>query len=386
VTDPTAPDPQPPRFQADPRLLPHDDLQQLLDLLTDDGFTIVGPTVRQSAVVYDPICSVEELPRGWTDSQQPGRYRLHRGDDDRWFGFVVGPDSWKKHLFPPSATLARAEKTAEGWQFAAPEQPQPKLALLGVRACDLAAIRVQDRVLLDGPAADPVYRARREQALIVAVNCAQAASTCFCTSMGTGPHCSGGFDLAMTELADGFMIEAGTRRGAELLERLSTTAATQAQQEAARDVVQQATQQVTRWLETEGLRESLLERLDHPRWDEIAKRCTSCGNCTMVCPTCYCSSVEQVSDLDGDRVEHQRRWDSCFNIDFTFVSGGPVRGSIASRYRQWLVHKLSTWHDQFGMSGCIGCGRCITWCPERIDLTEEADAVRSAPCSTQEAK
>ena len=188
-------------------------LQPLLDELRSRGYCVMGPTIDQEAIVYGELHSVEQLPCGWTDEQSAGEYRLKRRDDERWFGFVVGPHSWKKYLFPPKTTLLSAEKTESGWAFIPRAAGTTKFALLGVRACELAAIRVQDRVFLDGPYQDPLYRERREQLFIIAVNCTQAASTCFGTSMNTGPRCQSGFDLALTETDTGFVCPPLVSRG-----------------------------------------------------------------------------------------------------------------------------------------------------------------------------
>jgi ferredoxin len=196
--------------------------------------------------------------------------------------------------------------------------------------------------------------------------------------MKTGPRCTAGFDLCLTEIDGGFVVEVGSDRGNEVFVRLPTQPVAQMELDDAETVRQQAVDQITRKLDTAEIRDLLLGNLDHPRWDDVAKRCLSCTNCTMVCPTCFCSSVVEVSDLTGDHVERQRQWDSCFNIDFSRMTGGVVRDDIRSRYRQWLTHKLASWHDQFGMSGCVGCGRCITWCPVGIDLTQEVAAIRES--------
>jgi Fe-S-cluster-containing hydrogenase component 2 len=134
--------------------------------------------------------------------------------------------------------------------------------------------------------------------------------------------------------------------------------------------------QVTKHLDTVDIKDLLYRNLEHPRWDEVAARCLSCANCTMVCPTCFCTTVEDTSDLAGRETTHQRRWDSCFTTDFSYISGGSIRQSGKARYRQWMTHKLASWIDQFGTSGCVGCGRCITWCPVSIDITEEASVIR----------
>jgi formate hydrogenlyase subunit 6/NADH:ubiquinone oxidoreductase subunit I len=356
-------------------------LQSLLDELRYRGYCVVGPTVDQEAIVYSEICSTAQLPQGWTDEQAPGHYRLQRRSDDAWFGFVVGPHSWKKYLFPPKSTLLSAQKTESGWSFIPMAADSTSYALLGVRACELAAMRIQDRVFLEGPYQDPIYRERRERLFVVAVNCTQAASTCFCTSMNTGPRCENGFDLALTELDNGFLCEVGSDRGRDVVAVCAPLEATPAQLDAAEQARQRAVEQIERQMETSDLPGLLLGNLDHPHWKEVGERCLSCTNCTMVCPTCFCSSVTEVRDLNMDQVDRERSWDSCFNPDFSYLGGSLVRNDTASRYRQWLTHKLDSWHSQFGTSGCVGCGRCITWCPVGIDITEEVAAIRKAPSS-----
>ncbi len=363
-------------LEVNDRFLTVASFAKIFDVLKSKGFTVIGPTIDQEAIVYDQIGSIEDLPRGWTDKQAPGEYRLERRDDEALFGYVVGPHSWKRYLFPPQATLSKADKTEAGWQFQVVEPESTKFAFIGVRACELAAIRVQDRVFMPGPYVDPIYAQRRDEALFIAVNCTQAAPTCFCTSMDSGPRCTSGYDLALTELTDGFTIEAATPEGKEILAALESKAASAEQQQSAQSARQRAVDQIERRMDTTDIRDVLLSNLEHPRWDDVADRCLSCTNCTMVCPTCFCTSVEEVSDLSGDHVERQRQWDSCFNVDFSYMNGGNVRDHTRSRYRQWLTHKLASWIDQFGSSGCVGCGRCITWCPTGIDLTEEVAAIR----------
>jgi len=360
----------------EPRFVNKEKFGEIFALLRQRGYTVIGPTIQQNAIVYAELRSVEELPRGWADEQTPGKYRVERRSCDVWFGFNVGSHSWKAFLFPPHTVLEKAESTDEGWQFTTVPDDPPKYAFLGVRACELAAMRVQDRVFMSGAYVDPIYHARRGSALIIAVNCTQAASTCFCTSMESGPECTSGFDLALTELSDGFVLESATAEGAEITAALTTEEVTIEQLQSAQHARQQAVTQITRKLDTTDIRDTLLTNLTHPHWETVAERCLSCANCTMVCPTCFCSSVTEVSDLRGEHVRRERHWDSCFNVDFSYINGGNVRDSVRSRYRQWLTHKLASWIDQFDTSGCVGCGRCITWCPVGIDLTEEVAAIR----------
>jgi ferredoxin len=198
--------------------------------------------------------------------------------------------------------------------------------------------------------------------------------------MGTGPRPTKGFDLCLTEILDEeghrFVVEVGTDRGAEVLDAVTDSIAADADLEAAAEVTARAVERMGRSMETEGLRDLLYGAAESPRWEAIAERCLACGNCTAVCPTCFCTGVEDVTSLAGDEVVRERVWDSCFDTSFSYLHGGAVRGSTGARYRQWMTHKLAGWQDQFGSSGCVGCGRCITWCPVGIDITEEVAHLR----------
>ena len=356
-------------------------LDQLLDALAQRGYEVIGPRVRDQAILYEKISSTADLPQGWTDEQEGGTYRLKRRDDGALFGFNVGPNSWKSHLFPPKLTLWKSKRAEDG-AIHFDEEPleAPRYAFVGVRSCDLAAIGVQDRVFIGDTYTDPDYEARREGAFIVAVNCGEAGNTCFCVSMETGPKATSGFDLALTELLDGehrFLVEVGSGRGAELLAEVEARGAEGTDEIAAAEVSERCAEQMGRELDTDGIKELLYRNMEHPRWEEVADRCLTCGNCTLVCPTCFCATVEDTSDLAGEEAMRVREWDSCFSLDHSYIHGGSVRNSPSSRYRQWMTHTLATWIDQFGQSGCVGCGRCITWCPVAIDITEEAAAIRA---------
>ena len=359
---------------------PHEGLSRLLDVLRERGWRVLGPTIRDGAIAYGEIRDVADLPAGWTDEQAPGRYRLRRRDDGAFFGYAVGPHSWKRELLPPHLRLWQARRTADAFVVEEPSGEPPRLALLGVRPCEIAAIDVQDRVLAGGGRRDPDYTARRGRLFRIAVQCGEPAGTCFCVSMGTGPRAREGFDLALTERLEGghheLLAEAGTPAGEEILALLGGREATPGDEAAAEAVTARAAGRMGRTLEAEGVRELLYANLEHPRWDEVAKRCLGCTNCTMVCPTCFCTSVEDVTDLATETAARERVWDSCFTADHSWIHGGSVRPDIRARYRQWLTHKLASWIDQFGTSGCVGCGRCITWCPVGIDLTEEVAAIR----------
>ena len=360
-----------------------DGLQRIIDALARRGYRVIGPTVRDGAIIYDTVTQLDELPVGWTDQQDGGRYRLKWRGDGALFGYAVGPHSWKRFLHPPAERLWQARREENGFAIVESEGAAEPLAFIGVRACELRAIAIQDRVFLSGRYFDNPYKIRRDQAFIVAVNCGQAGGTCFCVSMDAGPKVETGFDLALTELVEEgrhlFALDVGSAAGADLAKDLPARPATEEEIEAAERVVARTKGQMGRSLDTDGLKELLQANPDHPRWDEVAERCLTCGNCTNVCPTCFCTTIEDTTDLVGAAAERVRRWDSCFTLDFSYIHGGSVRNSARSRYRQWMTHKLAHWIDQFGSSGCVGCGRCITWCPVGIDITEEAAAIRASP-------
>jgi len=361
-------------------------LQDLIDALVRRGNRVIGPRLDQGTVVYGPVERLSDLPIGCIDEQDAGHYRLRQSATDNTethalFGYAVGPHSWKRYLFPPHQILWHAHKEGMGFRVETAKKPVPEYAFLGVRACELAAIAIQDRVFDNGEYADSEYRARRRNVLLIAVSCSRAGGTCFCASTGSGPQVKTGYDLCLTELVNGgnhrFVVDIGSDAGAELAAVLPHRPARREDLEEAQRRINAAAANMGRGLDPEAAN-ILQSNPEHPRWQEVAQRCLSCANCTLVCPTCFCSSVSDSTSLDGTRAERRRHWDSCFNLDFSYIHGGPVRREGAARYRQWITHKLSSWHQQFGTSGCTGCGRCITWCPVGIDITQEVAAIRDS--------
>ncbi|HEU5084521.1 MAG TPA: 4Fe-4S dicluster domain-containing protein [Acidimicrobiales bacterium] len=352
-------------------------LDAMLRHLAARGYQLIGPTVRDGAIVHAPIDGIEDLPAGWGDVQSAGSYRLRRRGDGALFGHAVGPESARRFLTPPTRTLWSAIRTPDGFEVEVEvaAQQQPPVALIGLRPCDLAAIAVQDRTLA-GPRPDPAYVEARRRSFVVAVSCSDPASTCFCTSTGTGPTVVGGHDLALAELLHPrhrFLVDVGTDAGADVLEAIPHSSPSSEDLEAVAAAGDAAVAAIRRRLDPRA--RELTAAMEHPRWDDVAARCLSCGSCTLVCPTCFCTSVVDTTDLAGARAARVQRWESCFALDHSFVHGGSVRVDVRSRYRQWLTHKLATWWEQFGISGCVGCGRCIAWCPAGIDLTAEVAAI-----------
>jgi ferredoxin len=352
-------------------------LDRLFAVLRSRGYTLIGPRVVGAAITYRPIDSVEDLPRGWDAVQGPGSYKIRRRSDAALFGFGPGFDSLKRYLLPPSEVLFEARREKGGIKFLPTEAPAPRLAFIGVRPCELEAIARLDKVFLEGPYVDPRYQARRAAMFLVAANCVDPAETCFCASMNTGPRAQSLYDLALTELpGERFLAESGSVPGASALEEVESAEAPADAAAQADAALHSAAARMRREVDTSRLSTDLRRVLEHPEWDDVAKRCLACANCTMVCPTCFCHTVQDHTDLSGQQMERRRRWDTCFTSEFSYIHGGSIRPSVRARYRQWLLHKFSTWMDQFGTYGCVGCGRCITWCPVGIDVTEELTRLR----------
>ncbi len=364
-------------------ILEREDFPRLISALQEQGFEVIGPTVRDGAIVYGRLDTAADLPEGWTDSQEAGQYRLSKRQDRALFGYAVGPHSWKQYLFPANSRLLSLHRDGNGFTVETPVEPAPRYAFIGVRSCELRAIAIQDKVFLGSGVVDRTYAERRAPLFIVALQCGVAGGTCFCVSMQAGPRAETGFDLALTEVLEEnhhyFVVQTGSDRGAQILAALPHSTAFPEEIQAAQRITDNTARNMGREMPKADLPALLKANYDHARWDAVAERCLTCANCTLACPTCFCSAVEDVTDLTGDHAERWRKWDSCFTLSFSAVAGGNTRASTKSRYRQWLTHKLATWHDQFGSTGCVGCGRCITWCPVGIDITEEVRALAENP-------
>jgi sulfhydrogenase subunit beta (sulfur reductase) len=354
--------------------LPYEKFQYLIEELSNTGYQCIGPQVKSDAIVYAKMNDIKQLPWGVRELQARGSYQLTKHDNSQAFAWANGPQAVKPLVFTPQETVFKLKRDANGKLSFKSQAQAPKQALLGIRPCDLHALMIQDKVFLESEYVDPFYKARREQLFLCVVNCSYSSANCFCLTADGHPKASSGFDLALTEIDGGFVAEFASTLAQEYLQRLDLIAATKGQRELASKKIEQAIDGQTKVM-PKNITQRLLDNPHHPQWDDVASRCLSCGNCTQVCPTCFCHRQTEKPSLDGESSEHIREWDSCFTKDHSYIHGMTIRASTKQRYRQWLTHKLATWHEQFGTSGCVGCGRCISWCPSEIDITEEVTKI-----------
>ena len=350
-------------------------LKLLFDSLSNLGYQTIGPKVQENTIKYLPINSAEQLPWGISDEQDAGTYNLINDNPKRAFNFNTGAYALKNYVFPAEETLWQVKRDNDGkgsLEFIS-QDSQQKLAILGVRSCDINALDLLDRHFLSNKKhkqVDPWYQNRRQNLLLIAVNCNKSSNSCFCSSAGTGPEVKSGFDLLIDEIDEGFLLSSGSASGEQILAQITATSVSEQQRKTAEQRLQSAKQQQSRTIPSNNLATKIANNLTSDIWQQVAEKCLACGNCTLVCPSCFCHKHEDTPELDLSASSHIRLWESCFSDNHSMMHGHSQRATIANRYRQWLSHKFSSWHQQYDSSGCTGCGRCITWCPVGIDISQ----------------
>ncbi len=356
------------------------ELNKLLDVLNGAGYKTIGPVAKNNSLVYEQIEDIADLPYGYETDQKAGRYRLYQNGGSEYFQATPGASTWKKYLTPPRTKLFGLVNVDNKWKEVPVSEIHPKYAFIGVRPCEIAAIKIQDTVLIREDYVDTLYKKIRDELIIIAVNCLHPADTCFCTSVGGSPEAEDGYDLRLTELDDLFLVNIGSQKGIDMVAQLEYAAANSHSLQIENEMMSEAKEKIKDVLKDyKQLPELLMNNLTHSAWEDVAAKCLSCGSCTSVCPTCFCWDVQDVTNLHGTETQRDKVWDSCFNPTFTaHAGGGCSRPTTTSRLRQRITHKFASWVEQHGSEGCVGCGRCIVWCPAKIDIREELNILQEA--------
>lgn len=318
--------------------------QEFLELVTGQ-YKVIGPVRRGSEHVFAHIKDPHEIDMAYVTTILPPKKVFHQP-----FQVLFSFDT-------EEGTLAEAESGEEK-------------VVWGIHPCDVHAIAILDKVYgIEYP--DPYYLRNRENTIIVAKNCTEIGENCFCLSMGTGPALRSGYDLLLTDLGGRYLVEVGTERGRKLLSGLELVPAPRVVLVEKEKRLSQARQKFKKRMVTQGIQELLEENFRHPIWEELMRECLACGSCTMVCPTCFCYNVVDKMDLDLKTGRRQREWDSCMLLEYAQVAlGQNFRRDRDARIKQRMYHKLLYYEPQFGTLGCVGCGRCISACVKRIDITD----------------
>ena len=346
---------------------------RLIGNLQHQGFTVIGPSLSEGVIRLRELKGAGDLASGVMDVQGPGSYALG-GESDFLFASVNGPDSPKRYLHPAEVELSRIVDKGSGVELVSAFHSDRKYAFFGIRPCDLMGVAVMDRTMLMPGFEDPVYSTLRDDSIFIVVNCTRAGEDCFCASMGTGPAAESGYDVAITELPEKLLFDIpGKNMG--LFQGIDLNAATEEELQEGEEMSRRAREQMGRRVSQKDPARQMYATMDSPVWGKVAERCLACGNCTMVCPTCFCNTIIDRTDLRDGSVSRVRIWDSCLSKDFVYSAGGNPRQQRTARYRQFVMHKFAYWPDEFGTYGCVGCGRCITWCPVGIDITDTVNAV-----------
>jgi len=336
------------------KFLKKDDLTKWLGGINDR--TIVAPTMENGMVIYRPVIKLDSL-----DLELP---RPKRAPKDFFF-----KETEKIFDFKDEST-----KSGSGAKYTQPPKP-PEILILGVRPCDGRALAFQDRIFLEKNHGfvDPMYKQRREAAIVVAQACDRPERNCFCTSVGGDPSSPEGSDVLMTPTSDGYILEGTSDRGEKFLNGPDTsdlmTDATGDRLKERDRIHESNRQRVPRKVETGNIKEKLEGNFDNPYWMELGRQCLGCGICTFLCPSCHCFDIQDERTAEGGR--RFRVWDTCQFLEYTQHAGGHnPRPEKGHRIRNRVYDKFKYTVDAFGMVSCVGCGRCSSLCPEAIDMVE----------------
>jgi len=263
----------------------------------------------------------------------------------------------KEFLFPLRELAAVFPEPLE------PEEIEP-FAVFGLKECDLRSIEILDKVFLEAEFEDPLYIARRQKMFIISSDCFEPGESCFCNVLGGQPFARAGFDLNVSQVEDGFVIEAGSQKGedfvqkhSELFTDVSDGALVERDQNRA-EAQKQLEQNNAQFKLDAPVKDVVGPSYDSDVYDQEAQSCVECQACTRVCPTCHCFYLYDTKQKDY--FGKMKMWDSCMRLTYAEVAGGAnPRKALGDRLRHRLMHKFSYFLDRYDIDMCVGCGRCV---------------------------
>ncbi len=319
-----------------------------------EGYQVFAPMAVDDVVRFKPVEDPAEVSLDFHNSNVPP----------------------KELMFPQTETLFKYRVGSTDIEPEVPEESAKRL-VFGIRPCDAMAYTIVDHLYSwDFP--DPYYQKRRESTVLFGLACAEPMSSCFCPSLGGGPASEKGLDALMFDLGDTFYVKTITDSGEEAAKAMGLEAASETEVKAAQAQEAEALAGIKRSIDTEGIPEKLPALYDHPFWEQFSDRCLSCGICTFLCPTCHCFDIQdEVEAFDGRRA---RMWDTCMFAEYTaHTSGHNPRPTRKERTRNRISHKYSYFPEKFDVIACVGCGRCIYFCPVNIDILDILEKSKQAP-------
>jgi len=275
----------------------------------------------------------------------------------------------KEVFFPQSETMFRYEKTGKQHQVTSTEEVERKRVILGARPCDIQAVSLIDQVFSGKEFTDVYYVNKRKATTIIGMACDHPLSTCFCSSMKGGPFHREGSDLFLIDLGEAYLVELLTEKGKTFQKNKFLKEALAKDINLAKEVEEKATPKTDGSLPVAGIEKRLDQMLESPFWERVQEKCIGCRICTYLCPTCHCFDiVDEALTNKGQRV---RNWDSCLSSLYSQeTSGHNPRPTNRERTRQRIMHKFNYFPKNFDQIACVGCGRCIIYCPVNFDIRQ----------------
>lgn len=309
-------------------------------------FEVIGPVRHQDSYVFDEVGS------------DPARMCLD-------YDTTILPP--KKYFMPPEEQLLSFSTSVNRtFDDGTGIEATPRV-LFGLHACDINAINRIDKVFMDSDYVDPYYAAQREATVIVGISC-MPTEHCFCTAWGTD-EVNQGYDLFLHDIGDRYLVTILSVQAAEVLDRFTNAREALPEDSAAFQKRQAVFKGAFEPMPDSSDLPMLMDAYyDDSLWEELGKRCLSCGACSMVCPTCHCFDIHDVLSPSGESGMRVRTWDSCCSPDFEVVAGGRnFENTAASRVRHRFYHKFLGYLNRYGEVLCTGCGRCEIACKAKIN-------------------